>query len=108
MIYDKTDTYDKQRAEVAKEQVKRHLATSGKAPSGSVDGHLNPPDCTPQTLTDMLQSAIGEHDRALSIYWEAIHQMRHAREAFEAADYRLRELLTEYMSRDIPHKGPQT
>ena len=103
MVYDKTTEYDK-RQDMAKAELQQHLAASGKAPSGSVGGPHNPPDCTPQTLTDMLQSAIGEHDKALSIYWEAVHQMRYAREAFEAADYRLRELLTEYMNRDVPNK----
>ena len=107
MIYDKTTEYD-MRQDMAKAELQQHLAASGKAPSGSVGGRHNPPDCVPQTLTDTLQSAIGEHDKALSTYWEAMHQLRHAREAFEAADYRLRELLTEYMSRDIPHKVPQT
>lgn len=103
MVYDKTTEYDKRQEEI-KAQLQQHLAAFGKAPSGSVDGPHNPPDCTLQTFTGTLQSAIGEHDKALSTYWEAMHQLRHAREAFEAADYRLRELLTEYMSRDVPNK----
>lgn len=103
MIYDKTTEYDK-RQDMAKAELQQHLAASGKAPSGSVGGYHNPPDCAQQTLADALQLAISAHDQALSTYWEAMHQLRHAREVFEAADYRLRELLTEYMSRDVPHK----
>lgn len=106
MIYDKTTEYDK-RQDMAKAELQQHLAASGKAPSGSVGPH-NPPDCAPQTLTDTLQSAISGHDKALSTYWEAMHQLRHAREAFEVADYRLRELLTEYMNRDVPNKVSST
>ena len=103
MVYDKTTEYDKRQEEI-KAQLQQHLAASGMAPSGSVGGPHNPPDCAAQTLTDALQSAISGHDKAFFTYWEAVHQMRYAREAFEAADYRLRELLTEYMNRDVPNK----
>ena len=66
MIYDKTTEYDK-RQDMIKAELQQHLAASGKAPSGSVDGPHNPPDCVPQTLTDMLQLAISDHDKALSL-----------------------------------------
>lgn len=101
MVYDKTDDYESRKDKV--KAMLREQAPSGSAIGGSTLNNIRE-QSVPQSLCDTVKEAVQDHDGALSIYWEAVHQMRHAREAFEAADYRLRELLTEYMGRDVPNK----
>ena len=105
---DKTDEYESRR-----DKVRAQFQDMAKeAPSGSAIGPgpglpglaaSNIREQTvPQSLCDMIQEAVQDHDRAFTIYWESVHQMNHAQETFEAADNRLKQLVTEYFGRSTP------